>query len=90
MADQTIYEIPDLVTSDDGNAFTLTIQNSMIQHVDTVYIEIASGTWTFSNRNSTVGSSATWTTGDKIPITIQNHTLYCKAANGSETFKISS
>jgi len=94
MANQTINDLPALITSADGSAFTLNINNiqdSEQEGFQTVYIEVSAGTWTFSNNDSTVSGSATWTSTnpDKIVLTIKGGKLHCKAANISETFKIS-
>ncbi len=59
-------------------------------------IEVVSGTWKFAAGEIASNSSAEWTAGQKVDIQLRNASrgrpqlkLNIKAANSSETFKIS-
>lgn len=101
MADKSTTTIPDLITSDDANNFVLTIGDKQFLSDPNpiITIEIVSGTWNFAKGEPAAGSAASYTTGDKLIITLRNSRkadgtdttlkLNCKADAGSRTFKVS-
>ena len=96
---QTITILPQLVTSADANDEILTISDLITPRMDNpiVLIEVVSGTWKFGVGELASNSSATYTAGNKVNLTLRRADrtrtelkLNIKAAAGAETFKISS
>jgi hypothetical protein len=86
-----IVNIPELVTAPDANNFEIIFNNRAgVTDPFTVSIEIVSGTWKFNVGKTAADSSATYTADDKVLITLgSGKNLNAKAANASETFKVS-
>ena len=95
---QTITTLPELVTSADGNNHVLTINQEVFNKDPNpiVSIEVVTGSFNFAVGEDASNSSASYTAGQKLVLTLRNGNirtadkkLNFKAANASETFKIS-
>ena len=95
---QTITVLPELVTSADGNNHVLTIDEEIFNRDPNpiVSIEVVTGSFNFAVGEDASNSSASYTDGQKLVLNLRNGNirkadkkLNFKAANGSETFKIS-
>lgn len=91
----TITQLPTLVTSTDAASTQLLFADELEalgigSGINLAYIEVVSGTFNFSNFGSANSTNGDYVTGDKLPLTFGNGKFISyKAANSSETFKIS-
>ncbi|KKM86326.1 hypothetical protein LCGC14_1280170 [marine sediment metagenome] len=98
MANKTINALPNLIVADNGDPFSVIIEDSVF-HEDPyplITIEVTVGTLAFASGQPAADSAATYTVGDKLTLTLRNATsgkdkrnLQVNANAGSDAFKIS-